>query len=53
MAGDRETGRESEKGGVREEMRPKDKGIIFVKVGINERLVHRKLINLTMKCLRD
>lgn len=43
----------SEKGGVGEEMRPKDKGIIFVKVEINERLVHSKLINLTMKGFRD
>lgn len=34
-------------------MRPKDKGIILVKVGINERIVHGKLINLTMKCFRD
>ncbi len=31
MAGNRERQRESEKGGVREEMRPKDKGIIFCK----------------------
>lgn len=37
----------------REKMRPKDKGIILPKVGINERLVHCKLINLTMKCFRD
>lgn len=45
---------EGEKEGLREEMRPKDKGIILAKVGIiNERLVHCKLINLTMKCFRD
>lgn len=34
-------------------MRPKDKGIIFVKVRINEGLVHGKLINLTMKGFGD
>lgn len=48
-----ERDRETEKGGVKEEMRPKDKGTIFVKVGIIKRLVHCKLINLTMKCFRD
>lgn len=34
-------------------MRPKDKGTILAKVGINERLVHCRLINLTMKCFGD
>lgn len=51
MARERET--ERGKGGIREEMRPKDIGIILVKVGINERHVHHTLINLIMKCFRD